>query len=67
MAHSLGPILSLEVVAEEHRIEVLVCLDCQLSHFTVDHVTVVYLVVRSLNKSEADVDLVLVETSVLFY
>ena len=67
MAHSLGPVLSLEVVAEEHRIEVLVCLDCQLSHFTVDHVTVVYLVVRPLNESEADVDLVLIETSVLFY
>ena len=67
MTHSLGPVLSLEVVAEEHRIEVLVCLDSQLSHFTLDHVTVVYLVVRPLNESEADVDLVLEETSVLFY
>ena len=32
MSHSLGPVLSLEVVAEEPRIEVLVCLDSQLSH-----------------------------------
>ena len=63
MAHSLGPVLSLEVVAEEHRIEVLVCLDSQLSHFTVDHVTVVW----PLNESEVDDDLVLIETSVLFY
>ena len=36
-------------------------------HLSIDHFTVVYLVAWPLNESEAGVDLVLTETSLLFF